>query len=633
MMDFDDSPAAPNQTVASAPHLLPGHTPSSILCCLCATPIVPNDANMCHGCLATKVDISEGIPKELVIHRCQGCERYLRQAGQYALVRPESKELMALLLRNVRGLKGVRLVDANFIWTEPHSKRLKIQLKIQKEQFTKLVLQQEFVVEFTVANQFCDDCHLTAAGLTWQAVVQVRQKVSHKKTFLYLEQLILKHNAHDSTLSIKPLPDGIDFFFAQRNKAIKFIEFVSSVMAVRHKVAKQLVSADLKNADYNYKFNYMVEIVPICKFDIMALPKVLASNVGQISPLVLCERVATAVCVVDPLSGQTAEFDEVKYWKSPFRPFASAAQLVDCTVLNVEPVDEPVKGHFAQDRRKVKVHKRRSTNAGTAAGSSRASKFNMVWVELASTSELGVTTPVTVKSHLGHLLAPGDSVLAYDLKHMVYNDADVASLAGKRGGAPNQMPDFIIVRKFYPARRAKMDARRLFQLQALRDNAVVTMETDDVVLKGERKKRGPKLVRNAKRQADALAREGRDFNSFLVDLEEDQELRSRINLYKDHKKISQVMAAKVRTADEAGDEDSDFDDDGDFPEIDMSELLESMENMTARDRVEEARRANGLDGEEDEEDAVAFGASLDHVATLHPQEAIAGGKGSTSVIR
>jgi nonsense-mediated mRNA decay protein 3 len=26
--------------------------------------------------------------------------------------------------------------------------------------------------------------------------VQVRQKVTHKRTFLWLEQLILKHNAH-----------------------------------------------------------------------------------------------------------------------------------------------------------------------------------------------------------------------------------------------------------------------------------------------------------------------------------------------------------------------------------------------------------------------------------------------------
>ena len=134
-------------------------TQSMILCCMCGTPITPNTSNMCQTCLATKVDITEGISKQLIVHHCRGCDRYLRPP--WTLVKPESKELMALLLRKIRGLKKVKLIDANFIWTEPHSKRIKVKLKVQKEQFAKLVLQQEFVVEYVVANQFCEDCHRT----------------------------------------------------------------------------------------------------------------------------------------------------------------------------------------------------------------------------------------------------------------------------------------------------------------------------------------------------------------------------------------------------------------------------------------------------------------------------------------
>ena len=132
-------------------------TQSMILCCMCGTPVAPNTANMCPNCLATKVDITEGISKQLIVHHCKGCDRYLRPP--WTQVKPESRELMALLLRKIRGLKKVKLIDANFIWTEPHSKRIKIKLKVQKEQFAKLVLQQEFVVEYVVANQFCEDCH------------------------------------------------------------------------------------------------------------------------------------------------------------------------------------------------------------------------------------------------------------------------------------------------------------------------------------------------------------------------------------------------------------------------------------------------------------------------------------------
>jgi len=68
---------------------------------------------------------------------------------------------------------------------------------------------------------------------TWQSMVQVRQKVNHKKTFFFLEQLILKHNAHKETINIKEVKDGIDFFYSNRSHAIKMVEFLSAVVPVR----------------------------------------------------------------------------------------------------------------------------------------------------------------------------------------------------------------------------------------------------------------------------------------------------------------------------------------------------------------------------------------------------------------
>jgi len=38
-------------------------------------------------------------------------------------------------------------VDAGFIWTEPHSRRLKLKLTIQAEVLNGAILQQTFVVE------------------------------------------------------------------------------------------------------------------------------------------------------------------------------------------------------------------------------------------------------------------------------------------------------------------------------------------------------------------------------------------------------------------------------------------------------------------------------------------------------
>lgn len=47
-----------------------------------------------------------------------------------------------MLIKKIRGLNKVKLVDAGFVWTEPHSRRLKVKLTIQREVFSGTILQQ-----------------------------------------------------------------------------------------------------------------------------------------------------------------------------------------------------------------------------------------------------------------------------------------------------------------------------------------------------------------------------------------------------------------------------------------------------------------------------------------------------------
>jgi nonsense-mediated mRNA decay protein 3 len=49
---------------------------------------------------------------------------------------------MSTCLRKIPGLSKVKLIDAIWIWTEPHSMRLHIKLTIQKEVMNGAVLQQ-----------------------------------------------------------------------------------------------------------------------------------------------------------------------------------------------------------------------------------------------------------------------------------------------------------------------------------------------------------------------------------------------------------------------------------------------------------------------------------------------------------
>jgi nonsense-mediated mRNA decay protein 3 len=79
-----------------------------------------------------------------------------------------------------------------------------------------------------VRNQQCKDCQQDFATGSWHAVVQVRQRVTHKRTFYYLEQLLLKHNAHSDCLNIVTFRDGMDFYFTEKQKAVRFIDFLES---------------------------------------------------------------------------------------------------------------------------------------------------------------------------------------------------------------------------------------------------------------------------------------------------------------------------------------------------------------------------------------------------------------------
>lgn len=88
------------------------------------------------------------------LQSCRNCSRYFTPPNSWIYAELESKELMSICLSKMKStMQKVRLIDAAFIWTEPHSKRIKIKLVIQKEVFSHAVLQQSFVVEFYILNQ------------------------------------------------------------------------------------------------------------------------------------------------------------------------------------------------------------------------------------------------------------------------------------------------------------------------------------------------------------------------------------------------------------------------------------------------------------------------------------------------
>lgn len=129
----------------------------------------------------------------------------------------------------------------------------------------------------------CEQCQRSNTNSeVWVACVQVRQKVEHKRTFLFLEQLILKHGAEANAVGVKEAPDGLDFFYANRSHALKMVDFLGSVVAIRTRADKQLVGADHNSNTYNYKHTFAVEVAPVCKEDVICLPHRVYSSLGAL---------------------------------------------------------------------------------------------------------------------------------------------------------------------------------------------------------------------------------------------------------------------------------------------------------------------------------------------------------------
>lgn len=464
---------------------LPEHRPTTaatILCYNCGAPIDGTQAAgaLCSDCLKLTVDITSGIERDGVLHMCRDCDRWHSPPSSWVVAAPESRELLALCLRKLRGLNKTRIIDASFIWTEPHSRRIKLKITVQSEANQGTILQQNFDVEFVQQYKQCPDCQKSYTHNTWRAVVQVRQKVPHKRTFLYLEQLILKQGAHKETINIKEVPNGIDFFFAQKNHAEKFVDFLHSVTPVRTKKSQELISMDVHTSSKSYKFSFSCELVPICKDDLVALPIKLAKQIGNIAPLCICYRIGTSVNFLDPNTLQFADLSTPIYWRMPFAPLADVQELVEFVVMDIEPIG-PQKGRFL-----------------------------LADATVARASDLGVNdTTYNIRTHLGSILKAGDTAMGYHLTGTQFNNPNFEAIEESKQYS-GQIPDVILVRKHFERRKKRGNNRNWKLRRMAREESDMKPRKQDV------------------------DRDEIDYEQFLQDLEADPELRQGMNMYRNH---------------------------------------------------------------------------------------------------
>lgn len=461
---------------------------ASILCPLCGARFNPSlsGTNICLKCLQTQVDITEGIQKEgIIVHYCKFCERYLGPPWVFAEL--ESKQLLAVCLKKVLGLNKVHLVDASFVWTEPHSKRIKIKLTVQKEILNNTTLQQSFICEFKINYKMCSDCQKDLTPHTWEGCVQIRQKVEHKKTFLLLEQLIMKNKVADKALKIEEAIDGLDFFFKKQDHTRRLVQFVSSYFPCKVKHAKQYIGVDIHSNVSYYKYTTMIDLPKICKDDLVVLSQKFANVLGGWNRVLICYKVSSILLFIDPVNMKILEMTSNTFsqYESEIICIPSKGNMTEFLVTEIE------------DSTKQKLDQ--------SFVNTRFKPLNLV---IARTEDW---QNFSVRSFLGDTINEGDTVEGFDLT--TFNlDGYVQDIEKIKN-----LPDIILLKKIYPEKSKK----RVWKLNHLRKNQAPA----------------PK-----KGQADENNDD--EYEEFLKEIERDKEMRSQINLYKDQKNLENPVQGK-----------------------------------------------------------------------------------------
>lgn len=271
--------------------------------------------------------------------------------------------------------------------------------------------------------------------------------------------------------------------------------------------------------------------------------------------------------LLDPATLQSCDITSTMYWRAPFHTLATVTDLVEFTILDIEP-DGRTKGRFVMADAQVAL-----------AGAFRSTKTINEDDEMMDFDNRGISNQIYhTRTHLGAILQPGDTAMGYHLTNSNYNSDDFATLE------PGRIPDIILVKKAYPNRRKKSKSRG-WKLRSISKVAGEEGETGNARgIVGRLGGRDQKKVEE-------------DYEIFLRDLEEDPEMRGAVNLYKapevemapPEKKGGKRKPQFAMDVDDAPPEEivkttiehtEDEEEEADFPEIKLDELLEGFDEMT-----------------------------------------------------
>lgn len=374
------------------------------------------------------------------------------------------------------------------------------------------------------------------------SIVFLKQGIKNSKlTFIFLEQLMIKHqldkNVKKMNFIKKSTGNSYEFVFDTMHAAEHFTFTIKQLLPV--KVNKIFISEKMKENSLSSNSNnpgsdklnieqhigsqggvhFNVEILPINFDDLICLPKNLYNSFGsQIGPFMLCYRIKESLFFVDPHTAKCVEISPSDYFKSnnnSFSPiFQSNLHLQKYMILSKEETEKDFENKKIE-RQKENENKKMVDDDFEEEIKENKNKnvkkrlFSVGTVTVVPEDQIGDSnSEFTIKTHLFNETEEGDIWWGYNLKELNSNDEFVMKNINSEKKNINSV---ILVRKVNPLKNEE----RIWKLKNSTNSEIQFLDYNN-------------------------ENDLRDFDVFCDILEQKDDLRKQVLMYKNKKNLEKL---------------------------------------------------------------------------------------------
>lgn len=304
------------------------------LCCLCGVVIEPNSSSMCLDCFQKEAFT---IPMKYDIFQCDKCLKFHVKLQQWLCCELLSDELLTLCVKRIVGsLEGVTVSNVSWVSGKSASNILNISLDAEQNIADQVIYRKELHVEVVIKNKQCLECSREGAEPSFGAVVQIRQRVSHKKTLASLETDIRSNEEFNVLLKdMKLQSEGFDVYCRSKGQAERLVNFVRERYPSRTRA---------NNHADRHEAATQMDLVPLGIHDVVITPSDITGKVD----VMLVIGFSACLHLMNPFHGaRQTVVKSSRYFSRPFTTLVTSCCLIRFIVLNV--IEPKVKSSILPD--------------------------------------------------------------------------------------------------------------------------------------------------------------------------------------------------------------------------------------------------------------------------------------------